>query len=182
LDGLGLDVLGIDPKDFGVDDRCQVEGTSRVWAAGDVTMIAPFTHVANYQARVVAANVLDNDMRADYTGVPRAIYVDPTVAAVGLTAGQAKEEGRDVRTVRFDLSDTALHAVEQTPAGPLVMTAEADTLIGASAVGPHAMEWLGEVGLAIRAGLPLSFLANNIHAFPTYAEALGECYRELARG
>ncbi len=49
-EGLGLDRLGIEPGDAGellVDDRCRVRGSEHVWAAGDVTGIAPYTHTAH---------------------------------------------------------------------------------------------------------------------------------------
>lgn len=185
LHGLGLEALGLDPDDgVTIDDHCRVEGTQNVWAAGDVTGVAPFTHVANYQARVVSGNLTGEDLRADYTALPRAIYTDPTVAGVGLTAQQAEEAGHQVATAQMDLSMTALHAADDGPGGRLVVTADARerVLLGATAVGPHAMEWLGEVGVAVRAGLPLDFLAAQVHAFPTYSEALGVCYRKLASG
>lgn len=183
LHGLGLEALGLDPDEgLTLDDRCRVHGADNVWAAGDVTDVAPFTHVANYQARIVSANLTGGDLRADYTALPRAIYTDPTLAGVGMTAQQAEQAGREVATAEMDLAMTALHAADDGPGGRLVVTADARerVLLGATAVGPHAMEWLGEVGVAIRAGLPLDFLADQVHAFPTYSEALGVCYRELA--
>jgi hypothetical protein len=51
---------------------------------------------------------------------------------------------------------------------------------GAVAVGPDAASWMGEVTLAIRAKIPIAILADVVHAFPTYGEALETALRELA--
>jgi hypothetical protein len=39
---------------------------------------------------------------------------------------------------------------------------------------------MAEVTLAIRAKVPVSVLADAVHAFPTYGEALETAFRELA--
>ena len=54
-------------------------------------------------------------------------------------------------------------------------------LTGAVAVGPDAATWMAEVTLAIRAKIPVTVLADVVHAFPTYGEALQAAFRELAR-
>ena len=53
-------------------------------------------------------------------------------------------------------------------------------LVGAVAVGPDAATWMAEVTLAIRAKIPVTVLADVVHAFPTYGEALQAAFRELA--
>ncbi len=55
-------------------------------------------------------------------------------------------------------------------------------LAGAAVTGPCAEEWMGEMTLAIRAGLPLNVLADVVHAFPTYGEVIERSLRDLAAG
>lgn len=143
-----------------------------MWAAGDVTGVAPYTHTANYQARLITTNLLGGDAVADYRAVPRVIYTVPPVAAVGMTATGAQEAGIDVRTASVGLDTTARSATDEAGEGCLVHSdATRHVLIGAAAIGAHADEWLGKATLAIRAEIPFAVLTDVIHAFPTYSEA-----------
>jgi dihydrolipoamide dehydrogenase len=85
-------------------------------------------------------------------------------------------------TARADLGDTARARLDQGDPGCLELYADAETgvLAGAVAVGPDAASWMGEVTLAIRAKVPVTVLADVVHAFPTYGEALQSAVRELA--
>ena len=160
-------------------------GTGRVWAAGDVTGIAPYTHTARYQASVVIANILGEHRVADYRAIPRCVYTTPSVCCVGVTPGQAAAAGIQLRTVGHDLAETARAAVEDDDRGRIELYADmtrGDALVGAAAVGQCAEEWMGELALAIRASIPLTMLADVVHAFPTYGEAIERSLRELAVG
>jgi pyruvate/2-oxoglutarate dehydrogenase complex dihydrolipoamide dehydrogenase (E3) component len=192
---LGLDALGLEPgAALPVDETCRVlppgagrggsrKHPARIWAAGDVTAVAAYTHTARYQARIVTANILGGNRLADYRAVPRTVYTSPSVYTVGLSPELAASAGVDLVTVSFDLAETARATVDDDDRGRVELYADAaraDLLVGAAAVGPYAEEWMGEVTLAIRAGVPLGVLADVVHAFPTYGEAIGTPLRGLA--
>jgi dihydrolipoamide dehydrogenase len=179
IGGLGLDALGIAAapgQALPTTTSCQVTGVrgpGRVWAAGDVTGIA-HAHASRYQAGVVAANILGRPREADYSAIPRCVFTTPSVYAVG-------ERGRPgLSTVRVSLSDTARGRLGSDDLGSLELYAADGVLAGAVAVGPDAAAWMAEVTLAIRARIPVRTLADVVHAFPTYGEALQAAFRELA--
>ena len=150
-----------------------------------VPSAAPHTHTARYQASVVIANILGEHRVADYRAIPRCVYTTPSVCCVGVTPGQAAAAGIQLRMVGHDLAETARAAVEDDDRGRIELYADmtrGDMLVGAAAVGRSAEEWMGELALAIRAGIPLKMLADVVHAFPTYGEAIERSLRELAVG
>lgn len=174
---IGLETLDVrmdDSEALVTDDRCRAG--DRVWAAGDVTGVAPFTHTANYQARIVVANLRGRDRRADYSAIPRAVYTDPAVFCVGRT------DGDELVTAEFDIEETARAAVDRPGPGRVRLYAEPGSrrLVGAAIVGRDADEWGGELTVAIRAGVTVDVLADVVHAFPTFAEALEPPYIDLA--
>jgi pyruvate/2-oxoglutarate dehydrogenase complex dihydrolipoamide dehydrogenase (E3) component len=175
-DDLGLELLGIERGERGevpVDEHCRAaEG---VWAIGDVTGAMPFTHVAKYQARIAADAILGRPRPATYDGIPRVVFGDPEIAAVGLTQAQATERG--VRTTATELDLAASLAKpwtwEEEPQGHLGLLADADAqvLVGAWAVGPMAGEWIHHAALAVRTRIPLAVLRDQVAQFPTFHEA-----------
>lgn len=193
--GFGLESLGIRGSESGaleVDARCRVVTENGplddVFAIGDVTALAPYTHTANYHARLVVAHLLGRGQDADHVGIPRVVYTDPPVLCVGETEDAARERGARVLSARYDVTETSRSAVERTaepedhrPAG-LELIADADTgvLLGAAAIGPEADSWAAELALAVRVRLTVHTLAQHLHAFPSWAEAIHVPARALA--
>lgn len=187
---LGLATVGAGPAPDGaltVDARCRVLGldgapVEGLFAVGDVTGIAPYTHTANYQARAVAAHLLGHGRDADYSGVPRAVYTDPAVFGVGELADAARARGVHALVDGIDLADTARGFLAGDHGGrlELVVDATSGRLLGASAIGPQADSWAGELALAVRAGLDVRLLAEHVRAFPSWSEAIQPVVERLA--
>jgi pyruvate/2-oxoglutarate dehydrogenase complex dihydrolipoamide dehydrogenase (E3) component len=177
VEGLGLEALGctIEKTGLAVDDR--LNAAPRVWAAGDVTGVALFTHVGKYQGRVAAANVAGQEQRADYRAIPATVFTDPQVATVGDTSGEGAV------TASWPLESVSRTGTYQRPKQPGLVKLFADpeqkVLVGAAAVGPEAGEWLGQLTLAVRAAVPVDVLQDTIQPFPTFSEAIAFAAREL---
>lgn len=181
--GIGLETVGIEPGSGGIpiDGRCRAG--AGVWAIGDVTGVAMFTHVGKYQARVAAADILGQPAKADYRVVPRVVFSDPEVAAVGLSEEQARERGIDAVATRVELPSAIARpwTYEEHPRGSLGLVAdrERQVLVGAWAVAPLASEWIHVAVLAIKAEIPLAVLRDTIPQFPSFTEAYLSALREL---
>jgi pyruvate/2-oxoglutarate dehydrogenase complex dihydrolipoamide dehydrogenase (E3) component len=167
-----------------VDDY--LRAGERIWAMGDVTGKAMFTHVALYQAAIVAAGILNERAEpAEYRAVPRVTFTDPEIGAVGMSEADAKAAGRDIATVVKKVPATFrgwVHGPNNDGVIKLVVDRKTGALIGATAVGPNGGEVLGLLSAVVHAGLPLATLRRMIWAFPTFYGAIGEAIGGYARG
>lgn len=152
-----------------------VSAAEGVWAVGDVTGVLPFTHVGTYQSRIACADIAGEEVRADYRAIPRVVFSDPEIAAVGLTEQRAREQGRDVAVAHLDLASSIARpsTYETNPQGELGLIADRDreVLVGAWAVAPLAGEWIHQAMLAVKAEIPLAVLRDTAAQFPTFSEA-----------
>jgi pyruvate/2-oxoglutarate dehydrogenase complex dihydrolipoamide dehydrogenase (E3) component len=177
VEGLGLENLDVTVEKTGIQVDDRLSAGTHVWAGGDVTGVALFTHVGKYQGRVAAANVAGHDRRADYRALPSAVFTDPQVACVGDTSGEKAITGK------WDITKVSRTSTYQKPKRPgfvkVFANPERKVLVGAVAVGPEAGEWLGQLTLAIRAEIPVDLLRDTIQPFPTFSEAIFFALREL---
>jgi pyruvate/2-oxoglutarate dehydrogenase complex dihydrolipoamide dehydrogenase (E3) component len=176
--GIGLEDIGVTvgPRGIEVDER--MRAGENVWAIGDVTGVALFTHVGKYQARVAAADMAGKGAKADYRAIPAGIFTDPEVGAVGRT------EGAGLVSARWELTATPRLSTYERPKRDGFVRLFADpqerVLVGAVAVGPQATEWLGQLTLAVRSATPVDVLVDTIQPYPTFSEAIFFALRELA--
>jgi pyruvate/2-oxoglutarate dehydrogenase complex dihydrolipoamide dehydrogenase (E3) component len=175
VDGLGLESLGVTISKRGIEVDERLRAAENVWAAGDATGIAMFTHVGKYQARLAAADMAGREVRADYRAIPAVTFTDPQVASVGDTSGEGTVVGQRGSVARL--------STYERPKRPGFLKVFADperrVLVGAVAVGPEAGEWLGQLTLAVRAEVPVEVLLDTIQPYPTFSEAVQFAVRDL---
>ncbi len=178
LDGLTLEAAGIDVSTGHVPVDDDLRAGDGVWAMGDVTGKALFTHRALAQAPVVEAGILGREPpKIDYTAFPRATFTDPEVGAVGMTEADARAAGIDVTVSIKQVGATFrgwIHGTGNDGFIKLVVDAQKGVIVGATSVGPAGAEVLGLLTAAIHARLPMGRLGDMIYAFPTFFGGVGE--------
>lgn len=177
VESLGLDAAGIRASDHGITvDTAMQTSVPTIWAVGDVTGIYPFTHVADYQARIAEHNAFTDGpiRRADYRVIPWTTFTDPELARVGLTEAEAVAGGYAVvtATVPFEELPRAITSDQRSGCVKLVVDRATHQILGGHILAAQAGELIAEVALAMRHRLPVSAISDAIHSYPTMSEAV----------
>jgi pyruvate/2-oxoglutarate dehydrogenase complex dihydrolipoamide dehydrogenase (E3) component len=175
VEGIGLETVGVEARPAGIKVDEYLRAGERLWAIGDVNGIWPLTHVGEYEADVVTANILGEARPANYEAVPRVTYTDPQAAAVG--AVEAKYSGT-APVSQVPKTATYTHAYAKSN-GFLTLLSDGERLTGAYALGPEAGEWLQQATLAIRAHVPIEVLSDTIQPFPSFSGIYDAALKEL---
>ncbi|KJS63344.1 dihydrolipoyl dehydrogenase family protein [Streptomyces rubellomurinus] len=190
LAALGLEAGGIRTTDRGfiaTDARLRTSNP-RVFAAGDVTGRLPFTHVAGVQAGDAVLNALLGLRRhLDYDAMPYAVFTDPEIAQVGLTAARARDRYGDAARTRLLPHEEMDRAVTEnaTDGFTQLVLGPKGRIVGATVVGPRAGEAIVELAHAVRLKWSPGRLAATVHPYPTHADgpwlaALAKARRNLS--
>lgn len=183
LEALGVASLGVDTSGKGIPVDGRLRAAPGVWAVGDVTGIGNYTHLAMYQSRIAAEDILGKEPAdASYHALPRVTFTDPEIGAVGLTEAQARRSGITVLVAITPLSSSArgwIHGPGNDGLVKLVADAGRGVLVGATASGPSGGEMLGLLSLAVHASVPLADLRRMIYAYPTFHRAIEDALRSL---
>jgi pyruvate/2-oxoglutarate dehydrogenase complex dihydrolipoamide dehydrogenase (E3) component len=175
--GLGLEAAGIetDPSGIRVNQRLKTTN-SRVYAIGDCAsgpkLGGRFTHVANHHAGLVIRNALFSlPVRAGDTPIPRVIYTDPELAAVGQTEDEARAKHKSIKILRWSFADNDRARAERTTTGHVkAIVSPRGRILGCTIVGPRAGELIMPWVLAMTHGLKVSDLAGVVYPYPSLSE------------
>jgi mercuric reductase len=176
VEALALERVGVSTHRSGVEVndrmRTSVEG---IWAAGDVTGLAQFTPIAQYQARVAVEDMFaPNGRAADYSFLPTAIFTDPELAAVGLTEHEARARGLDVETTSHPIAHVtrSQYVGERNGLYKLVYERGCRRVLGIHVVSRNASDVVQGLATALRAGVTVDDLASAHHIYPSWGEGV----------
>ena len=176
IDQLDLEKGGIEStaRGISVDDRLR-STNKRIFAAGDVAGSYQFTHAADAMARICIQNALFmGRKKLSRLVVPHTTYTDPEVAHVGLTLAAAAEKGIEIDSYKEEMSGIDRALLDGEDGGFAVVHCSSGTgrVVGATIVGSHAGEMIGEMTTLMTHNMPLGKLAGVIHTYPTQVEVL----------
>ena len=179
VEGLGLEDIGVefDKKKGIAADEHRRTTVSHIYAVGDCAGYWQLAHTAFREGEVAAENALGHEAVVDNRGVPRPIYTDPEIAAVGLTEGEAREQyGDDVATGMFPWSANGRAIMQNETVGWVKSIHESryGELLGLVMIGPHVTDLIEAGVVALDAEATVETVADGMAAHPTLSEAIKE--------
>lgn len=174
IEGLNLEKIGVQTTRNGivVDDTMRTT-VPNIWAAGDVTGMFPFTHIAEYEAGLVIGNALFPFVKRkmDKTVIPWTTFTDPELARVGLTEDDAKEKYGDVKVYRYPFSEHDRAIIDGETEGLIkLVCTKKGKILGAHILGVGAGDLINEYIFAMKNGLPIAKISQTVHVYPTMGQ------------
>src|SRR2546421_3558664 len=166
VEGLGLEEIGVEldrRKGIAADEHRRTT-VPHIYAVGDCAGYWQLAHTAFREGEVAAENACGHDAVVDNRAVPRPIYTNPEVAAVGLTEAEAREQyGDDVAVGQFQWVANARAVMQDETVGWVKSIHETryGELLGMVMVGPHVTDMIEAGVVAIDAESTVETVADG---------------------
>jgi dihydrolipoamide dehydrogenase len=174
--GFGLEStkVTIDAKGFVTVDAQQRTSDPHIMAIGDVAGEPMLAHKASHEGKVAAEVLAGEPAAFDKAAIPAVVFTDPEIAWAGVTADQAKREGRTVEIAQYpwQASGRAIANGRTDGLTKWIIDPATDRIIGCGIVGSGAGELIAEAVVAIEMGCSVRDLGESVHPHPTLSETL----------
>ena len=175
VDGLGLENAGIDVSEGRIRTNERMETNVKgIYAVGDVTGEIMLASVAMIQGMVAGENAMGRDATIDYRVVPRSVRTVPPMAAVGITEGEAKESGLDIKVSRFPFEYNPKAGIIRESRGfvKIIIDSASGEILGVHIIGPQATELIHEAVAFMKVRGTVQDIATVIHGHPSLNETI----------
>lgn len=172
---IGLENTGIKYSPEGIHvNKFMQTSNKNIFAAGSVVGNNDSIHADIQESRVAIHNLYNRKKIAmELHAIPRCVFGEPEIACVGLTEKIMKLTGQIYQTSIAPIGILGKASTSDYSAGFVKIIANHyGVLVGASIVAPHASEMLQELTFAIGHRHHACAVANTIHPFPTFSEAI----------
>ncbi len=151
-----------------------------IFAIGDAAGGWMLSHAASSMAVFASENALGAQKRYPFALIPRCLWTQPEMGAVGLSEEDAEKQGYDVETGVFPYAINGLAMVRNQVDGAVKIVADAryGEILGVHIVGANATELIGEGGLAMQLEATAKELAYGVRVHPTFSETVVDAARD----
>jgi dihydrolipoamide dehydrogenase len=149
---------------------------SKIYAIGDVAGEPMLAHKASHEGKVAVEAILGEPAAFDNLAIPAVVFTDPEIAWCGLTETEARQQKRDIKSLRFPwaASGRAFTLGRTEGLTKVLVEPQSERVVGVGIVGEGAGELIAEGVVAVEMAATARDLALSIHAHPTLSETLGE--------
>jgi dihydrolipoamide dehydrogenase len=179
ISGLNLESAGVVcEKGAIVTDEHMRTNVPGIYAIGDVNAKMMLAHTASHEGLVAIKHICGEQAVMRYNAIPSCIYLEPQVAALGLTEEEARARCATVKIGTFPIAANGKSLVEGDTDGMIKVVVDGDTgeVLGAHLFCKHATDMIAEVALAMTLEATVDDILDAIHPHPTLSESLPEAF------
>lgn len=183
---LGLERVGLerDARGFVPTNGRLETAVPGIWALGDINGRGAFTHTSYQDHEIVVANLDGGARSADDRVTTYAMFTDPPLGRVGLTAHEARAQmaqGRRFLAAEFEMANVSRAKEEGETSGVIKVLVDAGTrqFAGATLLGVGADEVVQVIGALMAAGAPFEVLRDALPVHPTVTEFFPTILKQL---
>ena len=172
----GVDIA-LDDNGFILINENMQTNIPNIYAIGDCTANSTqLAHAASAQGLNAIDHIVGGSCSVNLNAIPNCVYTSPEIAAVGLTAEQAKERGIEVKVSKYLMGGNGKSMITNEDRGfiKLVFDAKTDVLIGAHLMCARATDIISELTTAVAMKMTAEQMASVIRPHPTFVEGITE--------
>jgi len=182
-EGLGLEEAGIILNRGRIQVNEHMEtNVPGIYAAGDCVGRIMLAYVAMAEGEVAAENAVGKQSTMSYAAVPRCVYTQPELGAVGITEDEARAKNLQIKIGKFPFVANGMATIlgERRGLVKFIVDAQYNAILGVHIIGPHATELIAEATLAMKMDFTPQEIIATIHSHPSLSEAVREAALDVS--